>query len=161
MFKMKIKNNKGMGYIQVIVIIVFVAIIVASGIYYIRMRLNKEYNETIKTNMLLIEWKIKDYKDKKTASKEEFVGLGSKLSEMQDDNIISELLNKGIIEKGQYDKYYILKDEDLANLSLEFSNEEGSYYIVNYDTMDIVFSKGCKYDKDKILYRLSDIENEN
>ncbi len=158
---MKIRDNKGMGYIQVIIIIVFVAMVVAGGIYYIRMRLNKEYNETIKTNMLLIEWKVKDYKDKKTASKEEFVGVGSKLSEMQGDSVISEWLSKGIIENSQYDKYYVLKDEDLANLSLEISNEEGAYYIVNYDTMDIIFSKGCRYDKDKILYRLSDIENEN
>ena len=51
-----------------------------------------------------------------------------------------------------------MKDEDLATIGTEVTNEEDSYYIVNYDTEEIIFSKGCSYNKGENLYRLSDIE---
>lgn len=158
---MNIKENKGMGYIQVVIIILFVALLAAGTTYYIRMRINIEYNETIKTNMLLIEWKAKDLKDQKTAAKEEFEAIGTKLLEIQDNSLILEFQNKNIIEESEYEKYYVLKNEDLANLSLEFANEEEAYYLINYETMEIIFSKGCVYSEEKVLYKLSDMEKEN
>lgn len=155
------KRNSGMGYIQVIIIIVFIAMLVAGGIYFVRLKLNEEYIETVKTNMLLIEWRVREYKDTKTASGEEISYIGTKMSDMQDDYIISSVIEKGIIKSNEYDKYYVLKDEDLTSLSLEISNEENSYYIINYETLDVVITKGCVYSKDKILYKLSDIEKES
>lgn len=52
-----------------------------------------------------------------------------------------------------------MKDEDLATIGTEVTNEEDSYYIVNYDTEEIIFSKGCSYNKGEKLYKLSEIEN--
>ena len=152
------KSDKGMGYIPVIIIIIVVAILVAAGVYFIRIKLNEEKIETLKTNMLLIQWKARNYVDTKKAAKEEVTYVGTKVSEIQDNSLISEWLEKDVITEEEYEKYYVLNDEDLKSLSSEVLNEEGSYYLVNYDTYEIVITKGCYYNEDEILYKLSDIE---
>lgn len=153
------KSNKGMGYIQVIIIIAFIAMLVASSIYYVRMKLNEEYIETIKTNMLLIEWRVREYKDKKKAEGEEITYIGTKVSDVLEDPLIIPILEKNVISSDEYDNYYVLKDSDLEALSLEITNEENSYYIIDYETLDIIITKGCSYKDDQTLYRLSDIKN--
>ena len=152
------KNNRGMGYIQVIVIIVIIVFVVIKGISYIKTGINEQYIETIKNNMLLIQWKIEDYKEIKKASGEEITYIGTKISDMQDDELIKPILEENVIVSDEYDKYYVLKDENLAELSLEITNEEQSYYIVNYDNLEIIITKGCEYEKGKTLYKFSDIE---
>ena len=152
------KDNKGMGYILAIIIIIIVAILVAAGVYFIRIKLNEEKIETLKTNMLLIQWKARDYVDTKKAAKEEIIYIGTKVSEMKENNLISEWIKKDVIKEEEYEKYYVLNDEDLKSLSSEVSNEESSYYLVNYDTYEIIITKGCSYNDEEILYKLSDIE---
>jgi len=154
-----IRNEKGMGYIQVVLIMVLIILLVASGIYFVRVNLNERYIETIKTNMLLIQWKIKNYTGTKTVSGEETTNIGTKVSEMKDDAIVSKILEENVINNDEYEKYYVLKDSDLALLGTEITNEEDSYYIVNYETNEIIITKGCSYKNGEILYKLSDINN--
>lgn len=155
---LKLKSDKGMGYIQVIIIIIFIAVVVAGSIYFLRIQLNERYIETIKTNMLLIQWRAREYKDEKTVAGEEIVYIGTKVSDMQDDYIVADIIQKQLLKEDKYDKYYVLKDEDLEALAVDVRNEEESYYIINYEDLDIIISKGCKYDEERTLYRLSDIE---
>lgn len=160
-----LKKQNGMGYIQVILITILIILLVAGAVYFIRVNLNDRYIETIKTNMLLIQWKIKNYAGVKTVSGEEPAKIGTVVSEMQQDEIIAPILEKNVISKEEYEKYYVLKDSDLAELGAEVTNEEDSYYIVNYETNEIIITKGCSYKKGKTLYKLSEIEkaknNEN
>lgn len=152
------KSNKAMGYIPSILIIVIVALLVASSVYFIRIKLNEEYIETLKTNMLLIEWKAREYVDTKKASKEEIVYIGTKVSEMRENQLISNIINDNVISEDEYEKYYVLTDDNLQELNLEVTNEEGSYYIINYDTYEVIITKGCIYKEGETLYKLSDIK---
>ena len=154
------KSENGMGYIKVAIWTIIIAVFVAGGIYFMRMQLEHARAKTIKTNMLLVEWKIKEYEEKQKVAKQDLVCIGMKVSDMQNDPEVKRLIDNGIIGSENYEKYYVLNDEDLQKLDLGISNEEGSYYVVNYETNDILITRGCKYSKNKILYRLSDIEAE-
>ena len=37
-------------------------------------------------------------------------------------------------------------------------NYEGSYFLVNYDNYEIIITKGFQYNKDEMLYKLSEVE---
>ena len=151
------KKNKGMGMIQLIVMILFIILIVATIVYFVRIQYHEARIETIKTDMLQVQWKIKDYIDKQTVKGEEKQYLGTKLSEMRNDSILQEFLSNNILSESEYEKYYVLKDENLATAGLEITNYQDSYFIINYETYEVIVSKGCKYSEKEILYKLSDI----
>ena len=151
------KKNKGMGMIQLIVMILFIILIVATIVYFVRIQYHEARIETIKTDMLQVQWKIKDYIDKQTVKGEEKQYLGTKLSEMRNDSILQEFLSNNILSESEYEKYYVLKDENLATAGLEITNYQDSYFIINYETYEVIVSKGCKYSKEENLYKLSDI----
>lgn len=155
------KSNKGMGMIQLIIVIVLIVTVVLAGGYLVKTKYSEVRNETIKTDMLHVQWKIKGYIDDKTAKGEEIIYLGTKLSESKEDVLIQEFLSKNIIAEEEYEKYYVLKDEDLATAKLEITNYEGSYYLINYDTYEVIITQGYKYDENEVLYKLSDIEQKN
>lgn len=153
------KDNKGMGTIKLIIFVVIIGLIVAMGVYFSRMKYNQARIETIKTDMLQIQWKLKDYMDKQTVKGEEKKYLGEKVSQMQEDEGIKEFINKGILSSEEYDKYYVLKDEDLAEATSEITNYQNSYFLVNYENYEIILTSGFEYMKGKTLYKLSDFQN--
>lgn len=151
------KRSQGMGMIKLIVMILFIVLIVSSIIYFVRMKYHAARIETIKTDMLQVQWKIKDYIDKQTVRGEETKYLGTKLSEMRSSDLLQELFNGNVVTEDEYEKYYVLEDKDLAEAGLEITNYKDSYFIINYETYEIIVSKGCQYSKEEILYKLSDI----
>ena len=151
------KKSEGMGMIQLIAIVIFIILIVASTVYFVRMKYHEARIETIKTDMLQVQWKIKDYMDKQTIKGEEKQYLGTKLSEMTSDSLLQDLFSSNILVEQEYEKYYVLTDENLATAGLEITNYKDSYFIINYETYEVIVSKGCEYAKDEILYKLSDI----
>lgn len=151
------KRNTGMGMIKLILMLLFIILIVATTVYLVRMQYNKVKIETIKTDLLQVQWKIKDYIDKQTVQGEEKQYLGTKLSEMIDDPILQDFFSNKILSEAEYEKYYVLKDENLATAGLEITNYTDSYFIINYETYEVIVSKGCKYSEKEILYKLSDI----
>ena len=78
------------------------------------MKYNQAKVQTTKTDMLLVEWKAKDVIEKQTVKGEEKTYIGTKVSEMKEDTLIKEFLNQNIISEEEYEKYYVLTDEDLA-----------------------------------------------
>ena len=153
------KNNNGMGIIQLMIIIIVIVFIIATSIHFVKKQYNEVRAQTIKTDMLQVQWKLKDYMNKQTVNGEEKQYLGTKISEITDDILISDFLTKNIISEEEYEKYYVLKDEDLSKAKLEITNYKDSYYLINYETYEVIVTQGCKYSKDEILYKLSDIEN--
>ncbi|MGN1326787.1 MAG: hypothetical protein ACI4VQ_01710 [Clostridia bacterium] len=153
------KSNKGMGLISLIIIIAIIVGIVAVSIYFVRLKYNEIRVETIKTDMLQVQWKVKKYMDDQIVNGEEKQYLGTKIIDMQEDIIVKDFLTKGIISEEEYEKYYILKDEELAQATLEITNYEGSYYLINYETYEVIVTQGCKYSDGEVLYKLTDIEN--
>ncbi len=151
------RRNKGMGIVKLIVMIIFIILIVVASVEFVKMKYYEARVETIKTDMLQVQWKIKDYIDKQTVKGEEKHYLGTKLSEIKDDVILKNFFNKNILSEEEYEKYYALKDENLAAAGLEITNYEDSYFIINYETYEVIVSKGYEYSKGEVLYKLSDI----
>ena len=154
------KEETGLGHVQTILLIVIIAVLVATGIYFVRVKYNESYIETIKTNMLTIRWKAESYVNSKRAAKEEITYFGTKASELKDiDSYVKLLFDKGILNDENADKYYVLSDGNMEQLKLEITNEKESYYLINYETYDVIITKGCSYDSKNVYYRIDDIEN--
>ena len=91
-------KENGMG---IIAIIISVLIIVLIGIFAYNFIINsadKQKIEDIRANMLLIQGKCKIIEETSKVNNNEDQLKGTKLSDMQDDSIISEFLNKNIID---------------------------------------------------------------
>lgn len=153
------RSNKGMGLILLIIIIAIILSIIAVSIYFIKLKYNEARVETIKTDMLQVQWKVKKYMDDQTVNGEEKQYLGTKIIDMQEDTLVQDFISKNIISEEEYEKYYVLKDEELAQATLEITNYEGSYYLINYETYEVIITQGCEYPDGEILYKLTDIEN--
>lgn len=155
------RRNKGMGMIQLIIMILFIALIIATIIYFVRMKYHEVRVETIKTDMLQVQWKMKDYMDTKTVKGEEKQYLGTKISEMKEDILLKNFFENNIVPEEEYEKYYVLKDENLATAGLEITNYPDSYFLINYETYEVIVTKGCNYSKEETLYKLTDIINKS
>lgn len=153
------KNNRGIGIISLLIIIVISVIILGIGVNFGLQKYKEAQIKTLNTDMLLVEWKLKAYiDDQKAEGKTEITYLGTKVSEIKENVLIKDFLSKNIIPENEYDKYYVLNDEDMKNAGLEITNYEDSYYLINYETYEIIITKGCKMISGEILYKLSDIE---
>ena len=152
------KSQKGMGLIQLAIFVVIIIFIVSMIVYFVRLQYNKVQIDTVKTDMLQVQWKIKDYIDTQTVNSDEITYLGTKLSENLQDAILANLINSNVIPESEYEKYYVLKDADLSAAGLGITNYKESYFLVNYDNYEIIISKGCEISDDETLYKLSDIE---
>lgn len=155
------KKNNGMGIIKLILMVALIVVVVISGAYFVRKKYREVKAETIKTDMLQVQWKLKDYIDKQTVKGEEKKYLGTKISEMQDNELIKDFLTKNIISEEEYEKYYVLQDENLAEAGLEITNYEGSYFLINYDTYEVIDTKGYNKSDDEVLYKLTDINKKD
>lgn len=139
------KKNKGNSIIVLVVILVLLGIIATTIIYYAKGKIHKNELTDLKTDMLLIQAKLKggleQYNFEIQTSKEEDADSlkekylkGKKIS---DNKEIEDIFNNLDIEKN-FDKYdyYYLDDETIKNLGLTDikSNEKDGYFIVGYST---------------------------
>ena len=146
------KSENGLGIISIIIIIVIIAGLITGAVIYINKSLDTEKSEDIKSNMLLIQGATRVLKQNSIVQKNTDMFVGTKISEMQDDDIINKFKALNIIEESQYEKYYCLNNDNLKQLNIEVQNEEGSYYLVNYDDDVIIITKGYEG-----KYKLSEI----
>lgn len=66
---------------------------------------------------------------------------------------IEEFKKIQVISEEEYEKYYILTDEDLEKLKVDVKNEKNAYYLINYDSNEVILTKGYEG-----KYKLSDME---
>ena len=151
-----IKSEKGLGAIGIIIFICLIIFVVAFITYLLKSNVSKEKNADIKANMLLIQGACKVKKQKTILEKNDDALVGTKLSEAEDNAIIENFKSLGILGESEYDRYYILTDDNLQELEVEVKNEKDSYYLVNYDTSDVIITKGYLGE-----YKLADIENDD
>lgn len=154
------KNSKGMGLIKLILMIIFIVFVIGTSFYLVKRQYHKVRVETIKTDMLQVQWKMKDYIDQQTVKGEEKKYLGTKISEITEDILLKPVFENNVVPEAEYEKYYALKDENLAEAGLEITNYPDSYFLINYETYEVIVTKGCKYNKEKVFYKLSEIINE-
>ena len=149
------KAEKGMG---IIAIIISVLIIVEIAIFAYNFAVNtadEQKIQDIRANMLLIQGKCKILQETTKVNNNQDVLKGKKLSDMQDDSIISDFINKNIIDSSKLDKYYALSNDDLKSMELDVQNEENSYYVVNYEENSVYITKGYTVgDSEEVIYKL-------
>ncbi len=148
------KSENGLGIISIILIIIVIAAIVTASVFFINKKIDDSKESDIKSNMLLIEGATKVLKQNSIVQKNTDMFVGTKISDMPDDELINNFKALNIIEESQYEKYYCLNNENLKQLNLDIENEEDSYYLVNYDEDIIIITKGYEG-----KYKLSEISD--
>lgn len=153
------KSQKGMGHLTLILCIAIIILFIIGIISVVKNNIEKEKLETLETNMLLIQGKVKVISQESKIQKKEELLKGRKLSDSIEEEAIKVLLDNNIIlqEETSFSKYYILDKSHLDEMGLEDIKVEEGYYIVNYDTDEIIYAKGIKIGKE-IYYKLSELE---
>ena len=152
-------KEDGITLTQVLILLVIILIICAVTTYIFHQHVKTEGETSIKANMLVIQGKCNVSKEKadivSTQEQANTVGnkveiaeeesriYGSKISDIKDnDEIIKKFLTLNIINEEDYESYYVLSNDDLDGLKVDFHNEKGAYYIVNYETGEVIYTSG-------------------
>lgn len=148
-------SEKGMGIIAIIIAVLVIVGIAIFAYNFVINTADEQKLEDIRANMLLIQGKCKILQETTKVNNNQDGLKGRKLSEMQEDSIVSEFLNKNIIDSSKLDKYYALSNEDLSAMELDIKNEEDSYYVVNYEENAVYITKGYNTkDSEEVFYKL-------
>ena len=158
---MNLKEQEGMGHLATFFCIIIIIAIITICIYYIKNMIQKENKKNYETDMLLIQGKIKVISQESTIQKKEEILQGKKLSENLEDEEIKKLLQNNIIstEESDFTKYYILEKTDLEELGLSSIELTEGYYIVNYETYEVIYTSGVKIDNN-YYYKLSELQTQ-
>ena len=168
-------DEKGVTLIILVIMIIVMLIIAGITVYSGSDVIKKANLENLKTNLLLIEAKTKEYVEevsfkmgvnpddaKKNNVREEVYQDKGKLVDLLNasDEVISAAETAGVNINGIC--YYVSREE-LDNLGLNQVPEgDGDYYIVEFDetnlTVEIYNTKGYN-DKGNTKYSLTDIDN--
>ena len=73
---------------------------------------------------------------------------------MEEEPIIKEFIEKEIFDKEEKGaKYYVLNQENMSELKLEnVELEKDSYYIVDYTSVKVYYTKGYSDDEGEVYY---------
>lgn len=158
--KIEMKSEKGMTLITTAVLVIVIAALVFAVVYYARIELAKQNLENIKTDMLLVQAKVKGVASNYTLDKKEEDFKGTKIAEMKEQESIKKFLEATKIDIEEKDKkYYALNEQNLAELNLnKLKLEENEYYIVEYTSNEVYYTKGITYTDGNTYYNITDIE---
>ncbi|MBR3133988.1 MAG: hypothetical protein IKG56_00820 [Clostridia bacterium] len=155
------KKESGLGIVLMIIIVCAIVAVAVGLFYWYRNLKNDVKDSSVKSDMLLIEGAGKVSYESNVMNKTTDKLIGTKISEVEkneniDKYIIEAFKATNTIDEGDYDKYYILTNDDLKELKLEVTNKEGSYYIIGYEKDDVIITEGYEG-----KYRLSEINKED
>ena len=143
------EKQKGASIVIWIIGVILLAIVIVIAIHFMQEEINKNQQEDIKTEMLQVQAKAKIVLEKYNVDNNN----GLKGQKMEDKT----LQEKYGIE--QIENYYKWTKEILAELGLqETILQEGEYYLVNYDTEEVIYSQGYKAENGEIYYKVSEIK---
>jgi len=168
------KREDGITLTQVLILLVIILIICAVSTYIFNQHMKAEGETDIKANMLVIQGKCNVSKEKAdivstqeqsntTGNKVEIAEeesriYGKKISELKDsDEIVKAFLALNIIKEDEYESFYVLSDSDLEGLKIDFVNEKGAYYIVNYESGEVIYTGGIE-GKYKVSEMVNDVK---
>ena len=122
-------------------------------------KMQERKNDDIKTDMLMIEGKIKSIKAESEISNNQEKYVGTKVSEANDTEV-NNVMQQLQINQDELQNYYILNKESFEKMGLADSIKDDDEYIVNYTNSDVIYVKGIKLNNE-IKYKLSDIIDKN
>ena len=153
------KSEKGMGHLMLILCIIIILVAIISILYIAHSKMQEGEMEDYKTDMLLIQSKVKILSQESTIQKKEELLKGKKVADNLEDEIVKKLIENKTIsqEEKEFTKYYILEKATLEEMGLNTISLKEGVYVVNYDTDEIIYSEGIKI-KENIYYKLSDLQ---
>lgn len=153
------KKENGLTHMTTIFLVIILLVLILVAVRFVELQYKNEESETIKTNMLAIQGKAKIIAEEEKALKKELAGI--KISDKKEEENIKKLLEQQNITIDENSKYYVLDKENLKEIGLgNIELESDQYYIVNYDNLEILYTKGVQIG-DNILYKLSDFNKLN
>lgn len=117
-------------------------------------------SQTASTSLLLAQAKQKVISERAIIDDDKSGYVGEKLKECTIPTI-EEFKASGIIAEDDknYDSYYVWTQDILNELSVNVKLSENEYYIVNYETNEVITTKGVKVpNSDNVYYKLSEIK---
>lgn len=159
---MRIKNQKGITLLVLVITVIVLAILATVTIQEIGGIINQIDKENVSTNMLLIQAKAKVLKEKASFNGDDTILKGEKVSEITNNEEVNQLKANGIIDESDenYNKYYLLNKATIEELEIGIEKmKDDEFYIVNYGTGDVIYSEGYKHTDGNIYYKLSEISN--
>ena len=150
------KSNK-FKTLKLLIIFIIIIIIATFALIYVKELFIEKENDDIKTNMLIIQAKIKLLKGEADVNQNEDGYVGIKVSD-SDNQEIKELIQNLNISENEFESYYILYKEDFEKMGIseEVKNIEDNDYIINYNDTEVIYTKGITIDG-VLYYKLSDI----
>lgn len=148
------KSEKGMTFLSTAILVVVIAALTFGIVYLVRLQLDKGKNEDIKTDILLVEARVQKLAGEYILEKKEDVLIGTKLADMEEEPIVKEFLEKELFDpKEKEAKYYVLNQEDIQAMNLEdVVLEKDSYYIVDYTSVKVFYTKGYSDEEGEVYY---------
>ena len=152
------KSENGLSFIGTIILVIIIAVITFGVVYFVRIQADKEKAEDIKTNMLLVQAKVKKISGDYILEEKDEVLVGTKLSEMQDEQPIKDFLSKELFDADEKDKkYYVLNQQNLNDMGLDnVVLEENAYYIVDYTSSEVYYTNGYLDETGNLHYSVSE-----
>ena len=140
-------KKKGFLNMKLILIVLVVIIIGIVAFFYFRNSLDEQSLQTLSTEMLQIQAKIKIINERnKVNNTEEYIGEEATEEEIQKINIENS------------EKVKILTLDNLKELELT-EIQEDKKFIVNYENEEVYYIDGYEKDDGNIIYSLTDINN--
>ena len=101
--------------LKLFVLFIFIAIAFFFIFKYANTKIEEKKSDDIKTNMLIIQKKVKTINGIKKVNADETVLIGTKLSEIENDDIKNKIKNVGVNDE-ELEKYFLLNIEDFKNM---------------------------------------------
>lgn len=151
------KNEKGMGVITLILCVLLIIAVIVLFFHFTKRTVTDNGLETIKTNMLKIQSKIKMIDGSVKMNAEENSFKGTKVSELKDDPEIKHMIENGVFGE-EVDEYYRLGREELDEMGLNsIPLKENQYYFVHYGMKDVITNEDVKDKEGKVYHTLSEL----
>ena len=159
---MILKKESGITIIILVVTVIVLTILATITIQEVGGIVNQIDRENVSTNLLLIQAKAKVLKEKANFNNDEAILKGQKVSEIVDNEVVEELKAKGVLDTADenYNSNYLLDKQAIEELEIGIDKiSDDDFYIVNYATEDVIYSKGYKHTDGETYYTLSAITN--
>lgn len=153
-------RTRGVPYIVWILAIIIIIIIGVYSIHFGLNQLKSERIETVKTDLLIIQSKIKLIYDDYQVDKKPEILKGIKMQENVEDELVKEVLEKNLVDENEenYEWFYILNSDIINEIEISNLVEDNDYIIVNYVSKEIVLQKPYIDENGKEYYRLTQIK---
>ncbi len=152
---MKIKKENGITIMTLIITIIVLLILAGVGITAGTNIMKDMELKNVKTNLLLIQAKVKTIYEKHNFDDINNPLVGTKILEID-----SKYEAQTTKENGEQYEFYELSEDDIKNTMQLDDIEYDEGYIVNYENGDVIYKKGVEDKEGNIYYALSQMKPE-